>query len=129
MPRLAPLLVVSLLSASLGCSADYYARRQAAREQRLALREHRRAQRAAHRQAEALARCADPQHAFDRGHDDGLRRQPMNRAWIRECPAHDQAQRAAASDQGYQQGFDRAAVYAARPGGVVGGHAGGWVCR
>lgn len=119
-------LLTCLLSVSLaGCSAEYYARRAALREQRIAMREQ---QRHARAQQQMMQTC-DPQRAFERGHNAGLSRQPMDTSFVAQCPYQMQQQTGTAYMQGYQQGAAIApqVVMAPRPSPVIvmgGGYAG-----
>lgn len=104
-------VLLSLLSFTLlisGCSVEYYARRQARREQRIAIREQRVAARQAQRQQQNWARCSNQQQAFERGHNDGLGRRAMDSSWVGNCPPELQQQQYQAYTAGYQQGIDRA---------------------
>jgi hypothetical protein len=106
-----------------GCSAEYYARRAALREQRLAERAQRRY---AAEQQRMMEMCGYPQRAYERGHNAGLARQPMDTSWVAQCPYELQQQLGAAYVTGYQEGASRApaqVVMAAPPphAVVVGG--------
>lgn len=125
------LLTLLVTLAFCGCSAEYYARRQERREQRLALRQERIAARQAQEQQRNYVRCSNPQLALERGHNDGLSRRPMDSSWVAQCPPQFQQQQYAAYSSGYQQGIDRAGTQVVvapgfgGPGGiVVGTHAG-----
>lgn len=117
-------LVLSSLAFTLlvsGCSAEYYARRQARREQRLALREQRQQQRLAEQQQRNYARCSNPQTAYERGHNDGLQRHNMDTGWVAECPPEFQQQQYQAYNDGYQQGIQYAGQQVVVAGPAVGG--------
>jgi hypothetical protein len=135
-------LVSCLMTLSLVGCADYYARRAARREQRLALREQQRYQAEQQRyqaeQQRLMEMCGDPQRTFERGHNAGLSRQPMDTSWVAQCPPHVQQQQGQAYVAGYQQGASIApapvVMQAPRPQPVIvmggGGYAGGVVsCR
>ncbi len=100
------LLVVTLFAT--GCGAEYYARRQARRDERMMLREQRRQAQLQRRQEENFARCANDQMAFERGHNDGLRRHSMDSGWVAECPPQFQPAQYQAYQAGYQQGIQYA---------------------
>lgn len=107
-----------------GCSAQYYARRQQRREERLALREQRQQQRLAEQQQRNYARCSNPQTAYERGHNDGMQRHNMDTGWVAECPPEFQQQQYASYNQGYQQGIQYAPQQPTQvvvAGGTVGG--------
>lgn len=122
-------LFTCLLSVSLlGCSAEYYARRAARREQRLAERQ----QRAyAAQQQRMMELCGHPQRTFERGHNAGLARQPMDTSWVTQCPYELQQQLVNAYLTGYQQGAattpTQVVVQAPQPAVVYDhGYAGGY---
>lgn len=109
------LRVVAVLGMALlfaGC-AEYYARREARRQERALARAQRREAQIAQQQEELFLRCSNPQVAFEEGNNDGIEHRPMSSSWVTECPPEYQAQQYQAYTAGYQQG----ASYA--PGVVV----------
>lgn len=113
----------------LGCSPEYYARRAARREQRLAERQQR-----AHaaQQQRVMELCGSPQRTFERGHNAGLARQPMDTSWVAQCPYQLQQEQANAYLAGYQQGAATAPAQVVMQAPVQptivygGGHGGGY---
>ncbi|MBX3276199.1 MAG: hypothetical protein KF729_38455 [Sandaracinaceae bacterium] len=113
---IAALVALSTLTA---CSAEYYSRRRAIREQRVAERDMRRAERD---QQRIMERCGNAQRAYERGFNEGLQRRAMDTRWVGECPPVYQAQQQQAYVAGYQQGIDRAGtqIVVAAPAGYGG---------
>ncbi len=102
------LLVAFGLTLFAGCSAEYHARRQARYEERLRLREEQRQQRLVIRQQRMAQRCANMQGAYERGHNDGLRRREMDSSWVSQCPPEYQQEQFQWYQQGYQAGIQNA---------------------
>ena len=135
--RLGALFALALVVLSTGCSAEYYARRQARREQRLAERAARRDAQLAQQEDEAWCRCTSTQVAFEQGNNDGLGHHAMDSSWIAQCPPEYQAQQYQAYNSGYQQGSSYAGqqVVVVGPRATSGGQvyvsstAGGVSCR
>jgi hypothetical protein len=105
------------VSSLVGCSAEYYARRAALREQRIAARQQQHVA-----QQQRMMELCDPQRAFERGHNAGLARRPLDTSWVPQCPPQQQQQTGTAYMTGYQQGAAIAPaqqVVVARPQPVI----------